>query len=110
MIYAITFSFIVLDFCTGMMKALAQGGFKSSFMRQGLYHKTGEILCVVLAVLIQYAQTQIDIGISIPAVPAICGYIILMEIGSCIENIGAINPDLMPDKVRKILGMKKGDD
>ena len=52
MIYAITCAFIVLDFATGLIKAVATDKFKSSMMRQGLFHKVGEILCVALGSLI----------------------------------------------------------
>ena len=105
MIYAITCAFIVLDFITGLVKAFSSGGFKSSVMRQGLFHKVGELLCVALGILIQYAEGFLDLGINLPVAAAICTYIVLMEIGSAIENIGAINPDLVPTKLRKIIGI-----
>nr|DAL61459.1 MAG TPA_asm: holin [Caudoviricetes sp.] len=105
MIYAITCAFIVLDFITGLVKAFSSGGFKSSVMRQGLFHKVGELLCVALGILIQYAEGYLDLGINLPVAAAICTYIVLMEIGSAIENIGAINPDLVPTKLRKIIGI-----
>ena len=110
MVYAITCAFIVLDFATGMVNALAAGKFKSAIMRQGLYHKTGELLCVALGVLVQYAEQYIDLGFNLPVAGAICTYIILMEIGSAIENIGAINPDLVPSKLRQIIGINGKDD
>ena len=109
MIYAITCAFIVLDFATGLIKAVATDKFKSSMMRQGLFHKVGEILCVALGILIQYAEGYWDLGINLPVAAAICTYIVLMEIGSAVENIGAINPDLVPTKLRKIIGIG-GDD
>ena len=105
MIYAITCAFIVLDFITGLVKAFSSGGCKSSVMRQGLFHKVGELLCVALGILIQYAEGYLDLGINLPVAAAICTYIVLMEIGSAIENIGAINPDLVPTKLRKIIGI-----
>ena len=105
MIYAITCAFIVLDFITGLVKAFSSGGFKSSVMRQGLFHKVGELLCVALGILIQYAEGYLDLGINLPVAAAICTYIVLMEIGSAIENIGAINPDIVPTKLRKIIGI-----
>lgn len=105
MIYAITCAFIVLDFITGLVKAFSSSGFKSSVMRQGLFHKVGELLCVALGILIQYAEGYLDLGINLPVAAAICTYIVLMEIGSAIENIGAINPDLVPTKLRKIIGI-----
>ena len=76
MIYAITCAFIVLDFATGLIKAVATDKFKSSMMRQGLFHKVGEILCVALGILIQYAEGYLDLGINLPVAAAICTYIV----------------------------------
>ena len=110
MAYIITCTFIALDFVTGMIKALKTGKFKSSIMREGLYNKTGELLCIALGVLIRYAEQYIELGINLPVAGAICVYIIWMEIGSAIENIGAINPDLVPSKLRQIIGIDGKDD
>lgn len=109
MIYAITCAFIVLDFVTGLVKAVATDRFKSSLMRQGLFHKSGELLCVALGVLVQYAEQYLNLGVNLPVAAAICTYIVVMEIGSAIENIGAINPDLVPERLRKIIGIGGND-
>lgn len=109
MIYAITFGFIVLDFVTGLIKACKSSSFKSSMMREGLFHKMGEVLCVALGILVQCAEGYLNLGINLPVASAICTYIVLMEIGSAIENIGAINPDLVPAKLRKIIGVGGND-
>ena len=79
-------------------------------MRQGLFHKTGELLCIALGILIQYAESYLDLGINLPVAAAICTYIALMEIGSAIENIGAINPEMVPSKLRAIIGIGKDRD
>lgn len=105
MIYAITLAFIALDFITGLVKSISLGTFKSSVMREGLFHKSGEILCIALGVLIQYAETFLDLGFNLPVAAAICSYIVLMEISSAIENIGTINPELVPVKLRNIIGL-----
>ena len=76
----------------------------------GLFHKIGEFLCMALGILIQYAQRYLDLGVNLPVDIAICTYIVLMEIGSALENIGAISPDMVPAKLRKILGLTKGDE
>lgn len=62
-------------------------------------------MLVALAYLIDYAQKFVDLGFQVPVAAGVCVYIILMELGSIVENIGKINPDLLPDKVRKILGL-----
>lgn len=100
MVYLTTGLFILLDMVTGIVKAFKNKEFTSSIMREGLFHKAGSILCIILGILADYAQTIVDLGVNVPVAFAICGYIILMEIGSCIENISAINPEIMPEKIR----------
>jgi phage-related holin len=105
--YLITFAFIVMDFVTGIVKGFATHTFKSSVMREGLYHKIGLIMIVALGVLVDYAQGYLDIGVTVPVAGAVCAYICLMEIGSGIENICKINPEILPEKVTSLfLGLK----
>lgn len=98
--YIVTACFVLLDLLTGLIKAFKEKSYSSTVMREGLYHKTGSILCVVFGLLVDYAQSFIDIGISIPVAIPICVYIILMEIGSIIENVCSINPQIMPEKLQ----------
>ena len=111
MIYAFTGAFIALDFITGMVKAIGTKNFSSTKMRQGLYHKVGLVLCIVLGVLIDYAQRVLDLGFSLPMATTICVYIVLMEIGSIAENILDINPELKGGKIAVLFeSFKKGQD
>ena len=100
MVYVVTACFIGLDMFTGLIKAIKEKEYTSSIMREGLFHKCGSILTVVFGVLVDYAQSFIDLGVSIPIATSICAYIILMEIGSIIENIGKINPDILPKQLK----------
>lgn len=86
--------FIVLDFVTGMVKAFRNGEFNSSVMREGLFHKLGEVLALLLVVAIQYSMPYFNVNIDLPLLNMFAGYCVLMEIGSNIENVGAINPEL----------------
>lgn len=108
MAYAITAGFILLDMLTGIVKALKEKSFTSSVMREGLFHKCGSILCVVFGVLIDYAQGFLDLGVSVPVAVSVCAYIVLMEIGSIIENVCAINPEIMPDKLTQYFSKLSG--
>lgn len=107
MLPLITCIFVVFDLVSGGVAACTNHEWKSSEMRKGLYHKFGSIMLVVLAYLIDYAQRYVDLGFQVPIAAGVCVYIILMELGSIVENIGKINPDLLPDKVRAILGLDK---
>ena len=100
MVYIITALFIVLDLVTGLIKAFKEKSYTSTIMREGLFHKCGSVLCVVFGVLVDYAQTLIDLGVSVPVAITVCSYIILMEIGSIIENVCKINPQIMPNKLK----------
>ena len=97
----ITLIFIILDFLTGVIKSIYKKEFNSSIMRQGLFHKVGSIITVALGFLVDYAQRFINLDLALNISTCVCGYIILMEIGSIIENIGAINPEILPAKLRE---------
>lgn len=103
MVYLVVGCFIVLDFVTGLVKAFKQKNYTSTVMREGLFHKCASIIWIVFGTLVDYTQTLIDLGITIPVAVSICAYIILMECGSIVENLGAINPEIVPEKVRQHL-------
>ena len=109
-IYILTGCFILLDMVTGILKAFKQKKFTSSVMREGLFHKCGSILCIVFAVLVDNAQTHLDIGVTIPVAISVCSYLVIMEIGSIIENICLINPQILPNKLKSYFSKLKDDD
>ena len=108
MLYAITAGFIVLDFLTGLVKAFKEKNYCSSIMREGLFHKCGSVLCIVFATLVDFAQTFVDLGVSVPVTSGVCAYIIIMEVGSIIENVCIINPEIMPDKLKAYFAKLSG--
>lgn len=101
MIYIATACFILLDMITGLVKAFKEKSYTSSIMREGLFHKIGSVLCVVLGVGVDYAQSFMDLGFSIPVAVSVCVYICTMEIGSVVENICIINPNFLPNKLKE---------
>ena len=90
----IVFAFIVADIATGLIKAIATHSYLSSVMREGLFHKLSEIICLVFGVLCDYALPLIGIKIPLSIAQSVSIYIIIMEIGSVVENIGVLNPEL----------------
>lgn len=107
MAYLITFYFIVMDFFTGLLKAFATDSFSSKIMRRGLFHKLSLLCVLALGWLMEYAQRFVDLGIdfAVPVGMAACVYIILMEVGSILENLCETNPELMPDKLCQLFGV-----
>ena len=108
MVYLFTACFILLDMCSGIIKALKEKTYTSTIMREGLFHKCGSILCVVFGVLVDNAQCVVDIGVNIPVAVSVCAYIIIMEIGSIIENVCTINPQILPSKLTSYFSKLNG--
>lgn len=100
MVFIITGIFIVLDFATGLVKAFKNKCFTSTIMREGLFHKAGSVLVVALGALVDFAQGYMDLGFTVPIAIPVCVYICLMETGSIIENVGEINPRIIPSKLQ----------
>lgn len=101
---------IVFDILSGWVKGVSTHSFETRIMREGLWHKVGSVMAIMLFVGIDVFQIYIDlasaIGFNIKVTPPICIYIILMELMSIIENISVINPEIMPAKIISILGIK----
>lgn len=100
MVYIITGAFILLDFITGLIKAFKKKSFTSTVMREGLFHKAGSLVVIAFGALVDFAQGFMDLGVTVPIALPICIYICLMECGSIIENVGEINPRIIPAKLQ----------
>lgn len=90
----IVMGFIVFDVVTGLIKAGYNGNYNSAIMRQGGFHKSMEVMAMAVAYFVEYAIVYINIGVDVPAVPAVTVYICIMELISILENICAVNPQM----------------
>lgn len=90
----IVLAFVVLDILTGIVKAFATTGFDSSIMRQGFFHKLGELLSIALCMVVDYTMPRFGISDLPNLANMCCLYLCVMEVGSIIENLGKINPEL----------------
>jgi len=90
----VTVLFILMDIIVGVIKAFSKTGFKSLKMREGLFHKLGEILCVAFGIVCEISFPAVGITVNLPIVSTICIYIVLMETGSIVENLAIISPNV----------------
>lgn len=89
---------IFLDYVSGSMAARREKNWSSAIARDGLWHKAGEILSVLVAALCDIALAVIleGSGITIPfeigpmLTPIVLLWYILTEAGSIIENCGRL--------------------
>lgn len=98
----ITLVLIVFDFLSGIAKAAKNNNISSTIMREGLYHKGAYVGIIILAYMAQWGCAHMDLGFTIPLVPAACVYISLTEITSILENLCELNPELKDNPVFKI--------
>lgn len=85
---------IGFDIIIGLIKAFTTHSYESSLMREGLFHKLGEILCFIFAVICDMTLPAMGIILPVSITGAVAAYLVFMEIGSVVENIGVMNPQL----------------
>lgn len=105
-------AFILLDIVSGVLAAAKDGNLQSSIMRQGLYHKCGELMLVTLAIAAQYLIAVNGFADFVPpqVFTAVSVYVVAMELVSILENIGKMNPDFDINAISKLFGKAGGED
>lgn len=86
-----------LDYLSGTAKAKKLGKWSSSVARDGLWHKAGEIIAVLAALLLDVAigvvlpnipGLSVKISYSFLLCPMVTVWYIVTEAGSIVENVG----------------------
>lgn len=104
--FLVMLCFIALDIIFGLFKAFATHSFDSTKMRQGLWHKCALIGVGILAYLVEIVTQFMDFtacglpqDFSIPTVMAVTGYVVIMELGSILESLVVMNPELAGGRI-----------
>lgn len=92
LILGIVLAFILSDLLTGLLAALKNKQFKSAIMREGLFNKVGELAALGLAVMCDKFSPFVNIELPVDLVTVAASYLVLMEIGSILENIRKLSP------------------
>lgn len=99
---AIAAAMMVLDVLTGFAGAAMRGAVQSGKMREGLWHKAGFFGLMALALVYEVAASWINVeaagaGISMPELPAVgavCAFVVATEVVSILENLCELNPEI----------------
>lgn len=92
-VIAIVF-FVVVDYVTGIAKAILNNTLSSQKMRQGLWHKFAYLMLPLVAYFVDMINLHVDLGLPVSVFVCTVGGISLIELTSILENITAINPEL----------------
>lgn len=96
---------MAIDYITGSFAALRAGEWSSSTARDGIWHKVGSIVAVVVAAILDMVIGMIIANIpnitlpftySVLLGPLVVIWYILTEAGSIIENAGALGAPIPP--------------
>lgn len=101
---------MVADVVVGFITAVINEELSSIKMREGLLHK-------VLMLILIFVCLVIEIGIShavalpydVPTCEVVCGYIVVMELISVLENIGNGYPELKDSALFKLFNLGNKD-
>ena len=89
------FATMLIDVVVGFSQSLITGSFSSSVMRIGLGHKFITICIMALSVILEAVCSHVA-GLPFSGVTTVVvsGYVIVMEVGSILENAAKAYPEL----------------
>ena len=104
----------LIDWLSGTACAMKHGAWTSQCAREGLWHKTGEFISLLVAagvdILIHYLSSYLP-GISLNykacLLPLVCVWYICTELGSILENIGLMGAPI-PKFLARMIEVLKG--
>lgn len=100
-----------LDFLTGCLAALHNGKWDSHVAREGIWHKAGMFVIVLVAGLFDVAIRAItsSAGVTVPfemlALPIVLSWYIITELGSILENAISMGAQNVPGWLKKGLAV-----
>lgn len=107
---AAALAFILMDVISGLSKGAATGTLSSSKMREGMWHKIGSIMAIIVVAMVDIVLYGFMDLTSAPVFEVFCGFIVMTEVVSIFENIKTINPELGKAKVFRLFSNGKGED
>lgn len=111
-VYVLLFALVIIDYALGVAGAVINKTFSSTVMREGLVHKATYVVAIVVAELVVMLSGYLDLGYVYVGsmVALVCVWIALTEIGSILENLVKINPELSDNKFMQIFTNDKNED
>lgn len=108
-IYLAILVLVTLDYVTGIVGGCMTEGFSSQKMRVGLLHKCTYFVAILLCLVIEYLSMYLDLGFVFGSgiTALVCVWIAVTEIGSIVENICKINPELASAGFLKLFANEK---
>ena len=91
---------MVIDYVTGSAAALRAGEWASKTARDGIWHKLGSVVAVIVAAILP--GVELPFAYTVLLCPLVVIWYILTEVGSIIENAGALGTPI-PAWLKKMI-------
>lgn len=108
-VYLVILILVTLDYVTGIIAGCMNEGFSSSKMREGLAHKSTYLVAILVCLCIEHLSAYLDMGFVFGSgiTALVCVWIVLTEVGSIIENICKMNPELASTSFTRLFAASK---
>ena len=110
---ALACTMMVADMAAGFIVAVINGNLSSTKMRNGLLHKVLMLVLIFVCLAIEVSISHTGaLPYDVPTCEVVCGYIVLMELVSVLENIANGYPELRDSALFRLFNLdnKKGKD
>ena len=97
-----TLTVCIVDYATGVIRAVYQQELNSQIMKKGLLHKLVYLCIMVVATCFDSLGVSETIGLPLDTTALCTSAIILIELSSIIENACAVNPELADSPIGAI--------
>lgn len=94
------------DILVGFISAIIKHNISSMKMREGILHKILMLVLIFVCLTIEVATSHMfKLSYNIPTCEATCGYIVVMELASIIENISTAYPEFSKSGLAKLFNL-----
>lgn len=101
---------ICADVLVGFIVAVINNDLSSTKMRRGLLHKVLMLILIAVCLAIELAvEHTVQLPYDIPTCEVVCGYIVVMELISVLENIGRGYPQFADSALFKLFNLTDKD-
>ena len=99
---------VLLDVIFGISNALMNKNFSSTVLREGIVHKLSEFGIIAVGVIVDgLLFAGLDLGFNGPVLAFFLVCLIVMELGSIMELLAQMNPELANNKAFMLLASVK---
>ena len=99
---------VILDVIFGISNALMTKNFSSTVLREGIVHKLSEFGIIAVGVIVDgLLFAGLDLGFNGPVLAFFLIALIVMELGSIMELLAELNPQLKNNAAFKLLASVK---